>query len=98
MPSLDASYPALRDALIERYGLPPSEEGGDDPFAAILAAFLGRTLDPARVGRAIAAMRDAGLLDAATLAEADPSEIVEAVRASGSKPTVKTVSPLRKIA
>lgn len=98
MPSLASTYPEIRAALIERYGESSREIDRSDSFEAVLAVILGRSLEPRKVGQALDALRDAGILDSHELAEADPSEIAEVLRSSGAKLTPKAVAPLRKIA
>ena len=99
MPSSRDSYPDVRAALADRYGDPPPLPiVPDDPFAALLGTLLGRSFDPSKVSRALDAFRDAGLIDPGALSEADPSEVVEALREAGAKLTPKALAPLSKLA
>ena len=100
MHSLRDSYPDARAALAGRYGNPPPSEivSPDDRFAAILGAWLGRSLDSRKVARAMDALLDADLIEPEALAAADPSEIVEALREAGAKLTPKAVASLSKLA
>ena len=66
--------------------------------AGMTAVLLGRSLEPRKVEAAREALRDAGMLDPEALAEADPTEIVDAIRFSGAKLTPKGLAPLKKIA
>ena len=98
MPSLDASYPAIRAALAGRYGLLSPRVADEAPFDAILAVILGRSLDPRKVDLARDALRDAGWLGPEALAGADPAEVAGALYSAGVKLTPKAVAPLIKIA
>ncbi len=97
MPALDESFPAIRDALADRYGLPGSPNAGLDPFEAILATVLDRFLEPIKRDTVIAALRDDGFLDPRTLAEADPVEVEEALRSAGLTLPRTALAPLRKV-
>lgn len=99
MPSLRDSYPDARSALADRYGDPPPLPiVPDDPFAALLGVLLGGSLDPRKVAATLDAFRDAGLIEPEALSEADPSEVVEALREAGAKLTPKAIAPLLKLA
>lgn len=98
MPSLDETYPEVRDALARRYGNAPSWPREEEPFAALVAAWLGRTLDPGKLGASLEGLRNASLHRPDALAEADPSEIAEALSASGAKLAPKALAPLKKLA
>jgi endonuclease III related protein len=100
MPSLHDVDPDLRAALADRYGDPPpvAIRTPDDPFGALLGVWLGRSLDPRKVARALDALGDAGLLTPEALSQADSSEVVSALREAGAKVTPKAVAPLLKLA
>jgi endonuclease-3 related protein len=98
MPSLDESFPAIRDALADRYGHPEPPAAGLDPFEALVAIVLDRALDARKRDAAVAALRDEGLLDAQALAESDPSETEDALRGAGLAVPRSALSPLRKLA
>jgi endonuclease III related protein len=96
--SLVASYPALVEALADRYGRPEPVAIGEGWFPAILAAFLGRSLGDAKVEATLAALREAGLIDAEALAEADPSEVAAALRPAGGALATRALRPLQRLA
>jgi endonuclease-3 related protein len=98
MPSLADSYPGLVEALTERYGSPAPEADEPDPFAAVLAAFLARSIEPRKARAALAGLRDAGLLDPEALAEADPAEVAEAIKGAGVRLAPKGLRPLQRLA
>jgi endonuclease-3 related protein len=100
MPSLDDSLPGLIDALTGRYGLQEPRAGGAalDPFESLVATLLDRALDAPKRNRALAALRDAGLLDPQALAESDPAESAEALRSAGLNVAEKALVPLRRVA
>ncbi|HEV3165975.1 MAG TPA: endonuclease III [Isosphaeraceae bacterium] len=94
MPTLHESYPGMVVALADRYGrLDPFPED-PDPFARILR----QAVDPRKASTILNALREAGLLDAATLAEAEPTEIAEAAQESGASLTPAAVRPLQRLA
>jgi endonuclease-3 related protein len=102
MPSPDDSLPALFEALTGRYGRPEppwgTGAGGRDPFEGLVAELLARALDARKCDRALAALRDAGLLDPQTLAEADPAETADALRSAGLRVADKALAPVRRVA
>ncbi len=98
MPSLDPVYPEIRRALEAQFPGLGSRSDEDPPFAAIVRAWLHRQIDPGKTAPAVQALRDAGLLEPAALAGADPSEVVEALRSGGATIAPKAVQPLRKLA
>jgi endonuclease-3 related protein len=98
MPALDESFPAIRDALADRYGRPEPPAEGLDPFEAIVATALGRALDPRKRDAAVAALRDEGLLDPEALAGSDAAEVDEALRSAGLAVPRTALAPLRRLA
>ena len=98
MPSPDASFPAMIEALTGRYGRSGAAGSGLDPFEALVSTLLDRAFDPAGRLRALDALRDSGLLDAQALAESDPSESEEALRSAGLKVQDKALVPLGRLA
>jgi endonuclease III related protein len=97
MPSLVASFPAIRDALVDRYGRPEPPASGLDPFEAMVATILDRALVPKKRDAALSALRDNGLLDPQSLAESDPVEAEEALRGVGVT-MARALAPLRRLA
>lgn len=98
MPSLDESFPAIRDALAARYGRPEPPAAGLDPFDALVATVLDRAVDLRKRDAALAALRDEGLLEPQAMAEADPSEVEDALRSAGLVFTRGALAPLRRLA
>jgi endonuclease-3 related protein len=100
MPALDESFPAMREALADRYGRPrpPAETGPREPFEAVVATVLDRALDARKREAAIAALRDEGLLDPQAMAEADPDELDNALRSAGVSVARGGLAPLRRLA
>ncbi|MFO0908689.1 MAG: hypothetical protein U0794_10070 [Isosphaeraceae bacterium] len=92
------SYDELSAALTARYGRLATRLEAADAFESLVAALLDRALDGPRRHRAIEALRESGLLDAQALAEADPTEIGEALRGAGLKIQDKALGPLRRVA
>ncbi len=98
MPGPDESFPLIRDALAERYGLPEPPAAGLDPFEAVVATVLDRALDSRKRDAAIEALRDEGLLDPQALAEADPVEAEDALKAAGVSVARAGLAPLLRLA
>ena len=86
----------LRDVLADRYGRPTPITEGLDPFEALVAVVLDRAMDARKRAIAIDALREEGLLTPQALAEADPAEIEQALRALKIAP--KALVPLRRTA
>jgi endonuclease III related protein len=86
MPTFADSYAGIVAALAERFGSPEAAagQGAEDPFARMVAVQLGRTLEARKVGRALDALRESGLLEPETLAKVDPGELAEAARIGGA--------------
>jgi len=95
MSSPAENYPAIRDALTDQYGRQGSPFAGLDAFEAFVAVVLDRAFEPKGRDAAVAALRDAGLLDAGALAEADASELDEVLRSAGLKVPKGAFGPLR---
>src|SRR5262249_24760118 len=100
MRGLTESFGALLEALPERAGgvLPPGDRSIGELFEASVAAFLGRSLEPERVQAILEGLRSAGLLEPTSLAEADVSEIDEALRPIRVILSAKLRRPLQRLA
>lgn len=98
MPAPDEWFPALRDALADRYGRPRPPAEGRAPFEAIVATVLDRVLDARKRDLAVDSLRDDGLLEPQALAESDPSELDEALRSAGISVARGGLGPLRRLA
>ena len=88
----------LRDALTDRYGRPTPTAEGLDPFEALVAVLLDRAFDARKRDAALDALRDDGLLTPQALAEADPAELDEALRAIGVPVAQHGFAPVRRLA
>ncbi|MBY0398158.1 MAG: endonuclease III [Thermoleophilia bacterium] len=89
---------AIAAALTARYGKPAPPSAGLESFEALVVTILDRALDPPKRDAAVAALRDAGLLDPQALAESDPAEAVEALRSAGVKIPDRGLAPLNRVA
>jgi endonuclease-3 related protein len=98
MPSFGASFPDVLKALDDRYGRADPPGSGLELFEAMVAVVLDRLTDRKKALAARAALREEGLLDPQAQAEADPSEVEEALRSAGLKIPTKSLAPLRKLA
>lgn len=98
MPSLDESFPEILDALTDHYGRPESPFSGLDPFEALVASTLDRALEPKKRDAALACLREEGLLDPQTLAESEPSEIEDGLRAAGLTVARTALTPMHRLA
>ena len=92
MSSYDESFPEILDALAGHVG--PERAA----FPALVAVLLGRSADAKKAERALAALDDAGLLDPQALAEADPAEVDEVLKAGGLTAGSRALGPLRRLA
>ena len=73
---------AVHDRLLEHYG-PQGWWPADDAFEMMLGAILTQNTNWTNVERAIANLRDAGLLDARSIADCDEVSLARAIRPSG---------------
>lgn len=96
MPTLDESYPGIVAALTDRYGRRDAFSTSNDPFENVVGAFLAGTTS--RVSEALEALREAGLLAPDRLANADPTEIGEALQSALVKARPPTLVTLRRLA
>ena len=99
MPSPAEDAPEILGALADHYGRPSAStaEGVGTP-EAVLAAALGRTLEPRKVALALSALREADLLRPEALAVADPADLAGALQAGGVNLTSRALAPLRRLA
>jgi endonuclease-3 related protein len=98
MPGLVESFPALLDALVARYGERSTELGASDPFEALIAIVLGHAPESPRAGAALAALRDADLLDPSALAQADAGELAVLLSEAGVASSTKAGAVLQRVA
>ncbi|WP_406699545.1 endonuclease III domain-containing protein [Singulisphaera sp. Ch08] len=99
MPTFDECAFSIELALDERFGRPESVvEGLGDSFAAAVAVILGQSIDAKKVAKGLAALAEAGLLEPQALAEADPAEIVDTLKAFGVSTPARVISPVRRLA
>lgn len=102
MPRLDESLADLIAALTDRYGLPPTSSRPDEhdftPFERLVRVALGLVAPPAKAGAALTALRDAGLLEPANLAAANPLEIDEILKQDRIAMAIKSLRPVQKLA
>jgi endonuclease-3 related protein len=86
--------------LAARYagGSPLPDAGAGDPWVGLLAAFLAREIPAGRGTRLLNGLQDAGLADAAELAEADPAELDDLAKAASVKFSPATSATLRRLA
>lgn len=97
MPALGDVFPELLNALTRHYGRPAASPVSSVPLEVLLRIPLERMLDAKRVEAVIGVLRDDGFLDSQVLAEADPSELSDALRNAGLKIPDKALLPLRKL-
>ena len=97
MPSLAQNRDAAREALASRYGS-FREDKPAELFAAILRAFLERSMDRDKAMRLLAAFRDSGLLDPEEMKNADPLTITETATSDGIVISRQAVGPIKKLA
>lgn len=81
MGSLKDDFSEIRRVLISQYGrsgVASATATPDDPFGRLVRVFLAGSIPAEKLDRLIDALRDAGLLDERSLAEADPAELEQA--------------------
>jgi endonuclease-3 related protein len=99
MPPLDESFPTIVSALADRYGQPAFVAEGLEPFEAMLAVVLARSVEVRKIAPALAALADAGRIDPPALAGAAPAEIVAILRdEAGLTSAAKLVGPIQRLA
>jgi endonuclease-3 related protein len=104
MPSFDASYPAMIEALSEALGPPIPPVFTDQPgvtFEVLTGSLLSRTFAPRQARTTWQAFHEAGFDSVESVAQADLSELVEASRGVDAplKPIPsKTLKPLHLLA
>ena len=98
MPRFDESYPEIVASLADRYGRPSASVDTSDPFASVVLSFLERTIDARKAALVVESLREAGFVDPRALAEADPSELSELLKAGGGSAGQKAIAPLKRIA
>jgi endonuclease III len=98
MPTLTEAYPTIARALAEPPGRRAAAPRGADPFPA-LVGFAASTKGDSRSSlRLTAALEAAHLFDPATLAAADPSEVIDLLREAKVDPPIKTIQVLKRLA
>jgi endonuclease-3 related protein len=101
MPRLSDAMPSILDALADtdrpgRSALKPAHEVGT--FAAVATAYLSRFVDDRAAVAGVDALRESGRLEPGLLADADPAEVGDDWRSSGSPSLVKLARPLLRLA
>ena len=98
MPTLDESFLEVVATLAGRYGRPAPVAEGLDLFEALVAVALARSVPPKKLAAALDGLREAGLVESRTLAEADPADLSEALRAAKVSLPARSLGPLRRLA
>ncbi len=100
MPNLDEALEAVGAASGQHDGGGSGAPRFDDlrPLERAIAYVIFRTLGSRRCEAALAALREADLLDARRLAAADLPEIVDALRSKRIDASVASLAPLRHLA
>jgi endonuclease-3 related protein len=98
MPTLGDSYPAIVAALEERYGSPGPNWDDLEPFEAMVAAVLDRSVESRKADAALAVLRDAGLLEPGSMADVDENEIGDLFRDGKVPLPSRAVAPIRRLA
>lgn len=88
----------LMRLLSDHYGTPIPTESSEDPFERLITVALDQALEAKQIGLALDALREAGLLSAEVLADADPLELVDAWQPVGIRHPEKLAAPIRKLA
>ncbi len=98
MPSLDESFPAILNVLLDQYGRPDAPFAGLEPFEAMLAAVLDRLHAPGQPRARSWPFREEGLLDPRALAESNAEELAEVLRAARLSVPATATRPLQSLA
>lgn len=89
-------------ALNDRYGSPPASSRATDtdstPFERLVRVALGLVAPPAKADAAMTALRDAGLIEPAHLAAANPLEIDEILKHDRIALAIRSLRPIQKLA
>ncbi len=88
----------LTRVLADHYGTPKPADHPDDPFERLIRVALDQALDARQITMALDALRQAGLLSAEVLADADPVELVDAWQPLRIRHPEKLAAPIRKLA
>ena len=98
MPTFDDAFWDVSAALGSAFGRIESEFAGLEPFEAMIAVLLARTLGESRWRAAVAGLAQAELLTPERLAEAGVIELRDAVSEKGRSISTKTLLPLKHLA
>jgi endonuclease-3 related protein len=98
MPTLDDAFPAVRAALVEYFGRTSAHFDHLDPFEAMVAVLLDRTIGGPRGLAALEGLRDADLMTPDRLVEAAIPEIIDALGEKGVNAPARSVAPLKHLA
>jgi endonuclease-3 related protein len=98
MPTFDDVSDDVRSRLAGSFGPPPSQFEGLEPFEAMIAVLLERSLGQGRWRAVLDRLGELGLLVADRLAEADLVEIDDALHDQGPVVPPKALAPLKRLA
>jgi endonuclease-3 related protein len=98
MPSFDDAFGEVSWALESAFGRGPSGFEGLEPFEAMIAVLLARTLGESRWRTALDGLAEAGLLTPKRLADVGIIELRDAVSDKGRSLSTKTLLPLKHLA
>jgi endonuclease III related protein len=98
MPPLDEALPLIRAAAADPDGPPAGRSDEREPFAAMVAALLGRQVTPSVVEAVLDALRHEGLLDPVHLDLAAVPEVQDALRGKVRSISVRTLAPAKQLA
>ncbi len=98
MASLDEAFSSVHAALVERFGVPAPLVQGLDPFQAICAVLLERSLAPKQGETTLGVLRESALLVPDRLATTDLVELIDAALENGSSVKAAAIAPLQRFA
>jgi endonuclease-3 related protein len=98
MPTLDDAFEVVRAALADFFGRAPADFDHLDPFEAMVAVLLDRTIGGSRWSAGLEGLRDAELLSPKRLYSAAIPEIVDALREKGIAASPRSIAPLKHLA
>jgi endonuclease-3 related protein len=98
MATLGEAFASVHSALVERFGVPEPTYQGLDPFEAICAVLLDRTLGPQKSAAALKALRESDLLAPDRLASSDLVEMIDLMAQNGLSVSAAALAPLKRLA
>ncbi len=98
MPSLDSVFPEVLETLTNHFGPNLRQRAAIGTFEVIVATTLSRTVDPRKVQPILDGLRDHGVLEPESLADADRADLAVVFRQVRVAPTPRLLALLGRLA